>query len=101
MVIKGVRHSRIKNEREVLQRFQNRAPIRPLIDEILEPIDPPGIVLRYLDSDLLVASTSRTLNRTEIKHVARVVLKALTIIHEDGYVHTGKDKLLAFSDIIN
>ncbi|KAE9969015.1 hypothetical protein EG328_007130 [Venturia inaequalis] len=88
VVIKGVRHSRIKNERDVLQKFQNQTPIRPLVDEILEPIDPPGIVLRYLDSDLLAASTSKTLNRSEIKHVARIVLKALTVIHEDGYVHT-------------
>lgn len=94
MVIKGVRHSRIKNERDVLQKFQNQTPIRPLVDEILEPIDPPGIVLRYLDSDLLAASTSKTLNRSEIKHVARIVLKALTVIHEDGYVHTGEDRLL-------
>lgn len=99
MIIKGVRHSRIRNERDILQKFQNRAPIRPLVDEILEPIEPPGIVLQHLDNDLLTTSTSKTLNRSEIKHVAQVVLKALTIIHDDGYVHTGNDKPLSFSDI--
>lgn len=90
VVIKGVRHSRIRNERNVLQKFQTRAPIRPLLDEILEPIDPPGIVLRYLDSDLLAASSEKVLNRSEIKYVAQIVLKALSILHEEGYVHSGK-----------
>jgi hypothetical protein len=53
VVIEGIRHSRIGNESDVLQNFQNRAPIRPLVDEILEPVDPPGIVLWYLENDLL------------------------------------------------
>jgi len=64
--------------------FQNRAPIRPLIDEIVEPNDPPGIVLRHLESDLLAVSASRTMNRSEIKYVARIVLKSLAVLHEDG-----------------
>jgi hypothetical protein len=89
VVVKGVRHSRIHNERDVVQRFQNRAPIRPLIDEIIEPADPPGIVLRRLDDDLLNASSTQTLTKSEIKDVAKSVLQTLTVLHEDGYVHTG------------
>jgi serine/threonine protein kinase len=87
-VVKGVRHPRIQNERDVLQRFQHRA-IRPLIDEIIEPTEPPGIVLRHLDSDLLSASLIKRLTRSEIKDVAKTVLLVLVILHNDGYVHTG------------
>jgi hypothetical protein len=92
MIIKGVRHSRIKNEPEVSQKFQNRAPIRVLVDKIVEPIAPPGIVLQYLDSDILAASAKETLNRSEIKYVARIVLKALAVLHEDDYARTGEEK---------
>jgi len=59
VVIKCVCHSRIKNERDVLQKFQDRAPIRPLVDEKIEPVDPPGIVLQYFESDLLAALPAR------------------------------------------
>ena len=52
VVVKGVRHPRIKNERNVLQKFQHRS-IRPLIDQIIALIDPPGIVLRHLDADIM------------------------------------------------
>jgi hypothetical protein len=72
-----------------------------LVDEILEPVDPPGIVLRYLDSDILAASTGKTLNRSELEYVAQIVLKALAVLHDNGYVHTGEDKLLSYSDKMN
>lgn len=89
VVVKGVRHWRIENERDVLQKFQSQAPIRPLIDEIIDPTDPPGIVLRHLDDDLLSASSTKRLTRPEIKYVAKSVLQTLTTLHTDGYVHTG------------
>jgi hypothetical protein len=87
-VVKGVRHPRIQIERDALLKFQNRA-IRPLIDEIIEPQDPPGIVLRHLDDDLLNVLTTTRLFRPEIKAVARAVLQALVALHSEGYVHTG------------
>ncbi|PVH71412.1 serine/threonine protein kinase [Cadophora sp. DSE1049] len=90
VVIKGVQgHPRVENERNVLKRFQDRAPyIRPLIDEIEEPSDPPTIVLKYLEDHLLNASIKKTLNRKELKYVSRRILEALMVLHEECYVHT-------------
>lgn len=78
-VIKSVRgHWRLRNEANVLKRYQSRTPfLRPLVDEIQEPADPSSIVLRYLDSDMLVESNKKRLSRPEIKQVARCVLEAL------------------------
>ncbi|OJD14129.1 hypothetical protein AJ78_05504 [Emergomyces pasteurianus Ep9510] len=89
IVIKGVRHFRLKNEREVLHHFQNRTSfIRPLLDEIIDPSDPPAIVLRRLDDHLLNASSSRKLTTHEVKYIAKRILKALKVLHGDGFVHT-------------
>ena len=43
VVIKGVHgHFRVENERNVLRRFHDRTPfLRPLIDEIEDPSEPP------------------------------------------------------------
>lgn len=87
--MKSVHHARIHNERDVLLQFQDKAPLRRLLDEILEPLEPPGIVLKHMDSDLLEASQKQTFNRAEIKYVAKIVLEALAVLHADGYVHTG------------
>lgn len=90
MIVKSVRHFRLQNERDVLQMFQGRSPfIRPLLDEILEPQDPPAIVLKRLDDHLLNAAAAKNLSNDEIKYVARRVLLALNTLHEDGFVHTG------------
>ncbi|OJD13104.1 STE/STE20 protein kinase [Blastomyces percursus] len=90
VIIKWVHgHPRVENERDVLKRFRGRTPyLRPLIDEIDEPADPPIIVLKYLDDHLLNASIKKTLNRKELKHISRCVLEALKVLHGDGYVHT-------------
>jgi hypothetical protein len=61
-----------------------------LIDEIVEPADPPAIVLKHLDDNLLTASNSKNLSGREIKYVSGAVLEALKVLHEDGYVHTGE-----------
>lgn len=92
MVIKGVRgHPRVENERDVLKRFQSQTPhLRPLIDEIKDPSDPPTIVLKYLEDHLLNASIKQTLNQKELKYVSRRILKALKVLHENDYVHTGE-----------
>jgi serine/threonine protein kinase len=58
-------------------------------DEIDEPAEPPSIVLTYYDDDLLNASGRQRLSRREVKYVARRVLEALAVLHDDGYVHTG------------
>lgn len=91
VVVKSVEgHWRLHNERDILRRFQARAPtLRPLLDEIEDPVKPPAIVLRHLDDDLIRAERKQRLTRQEIKYVARNVLEALEVLHEDGYVHTG------------
>lgn len=79
------------NERDVLKLFAPRSTfIRPLLDEVIEPAEPPTIVLSHLDSTLLEASIEKKLNRTELKHVSRGVLEALSVMHSEGYVHAGK-----------
>ena len=90
-MIKSVEgHWRLHNERDILNRFQARAPtLRPLIDKIEDPAEPPAIVLKYLDDDLKEAPNAKTLTRQEIKFVARNVLEALQVLHQDGFVHTG------------
>ena len=91
MVIKSVQnHPRVENERDVLKRFQDRTPyIRPIIDEIKEPSMPVTIALRYLQSDVLRETITKTFNRKELKYVSRCILEALSLLHEDGFVHTG------------
>jgi serine/threonine protein kinase len=90
-IVKSVQgHSRLQNERDILRRFQSRAPtLRPLTDEIIEPSEPPAIVLKYLDTDLLRESALQRLTRPEIKTVSKSILEALKVLHEDGFVHTG------------
>lgn len=90
VIIKAAKSFRLDNEREVLKRFQTRTPfLRPLIDEIQEPANPPALVLRHLDHDLLQTIASRRPTRPEIKQVARSVINALQVLHEEHYVHTG------------
>ncbi|KAH9213715.1 putative serine/threonine protein kinase [Leptodontidium sp. 2 PMI_412] len=90
VVLKAVEgHWRLHNERDILKRFQGRSPtIRPLLDEIEHPVEPPAIVLQYLDDDLSKASRKQRLTRSEIKYVARNILEAIQVLHKDGYVHT-------------
>ncbi|KAH6627936.1 kinase-like domain-containing protein, partial [Chaetomium tenue] len=90
-IVKSIRgHWRLQNEAAILKRYQSKTPfLRPLIDEIQEPSDPPSIVLRYLDNDILTESDKKRLSRPEIKHVAKCVLEALRVLHKDGMVHTG------------
>lgn len=87
--MKSVSHFRLQNERDVLLRFQNRSPfIRPLLDEIETANSPHSLVLRYLDDDILRASDTKRFTRLEVKYVARRVLKALAVLHEEEFVHT-------------
>ena len=89
-MIKSVRHFRLENERDILKRFQSHtSSLRPLIDEIEDPSDPPALVLKHLDDVLLNASAAQWLTRLEIKRVAKRTLEALKVLQGDGYVHTG------------
>ncbi|KAF2706373.1 kinase-like protein [Pleomassaria siparia CBS 279.74] len=82
-------YPRVRNERDVLKRFQDRTRcLRPLVDEIVEPSDCLTIVLRHLQSDLLDVSIQKTLNRKELKYVCRQSLEALRVLYDDGFVHT-------------
>jgi serine/threonine protein kinase len=98
-IVKSIRgHWRLRNEADILKRYQSETPfLRPLVDEITKPADPPSIVLRYLDSDVLTESNKKRLSRPEIKQVARCVLEALSVLHRDGKVHTGKFPSLSFA----
>ena len=78
---------RLDNERQVLERVRGHLSIRQMIDAIQ---DPPSLVLRYLDGNLLDASGNKRLDGSDLKYVARKVLEALRALHESGYVHTGK-----------
>lgn len=88
-IVKSIRgHWRLGNEAKILKRYQPKTRfIRPLVDEIHDPADPPSIVLRYLDSDVLTESNKKRLSRPEIKQVARCVLEVLELLHKDGMVH--------------
>lgn len=94
MIVKTGPKHRLDKEREVLQRFHERPHIRQLIDTIQQP---PAIVLEYLDDNLLRASNSKKLERVDVKFVARSILEALKMLHEDGYVHTGKVAFFIFT----
>ncbi|RMD41377.1 hypothetical protein DV735_g3756, partial [Chaetothyriales sp. CBS 134920] len=89
-IVKSIRgHWRLQNEADVLNHYQSRTPfLRPLVDEIQEPADPPSIVLKHLDTDMLTESNKQRLSRPEIKQVAKSVLEALRVLHKDGMVHT-------------
>lgn len=90
VVAKRVCLFRLRNERDILLHFQNRTPfIRPLIDGIEDSSVPPTLILRYLHDDVLRASNRQRLTRIEVKYVAKRVLKALSVLHDEGFVHTG------------
>lgn len=76
----------LRNQRDLLKRFQTVPSLRRLIDEVQ---DPPLLVLEYLDSNLLIESAKKKLQSSEVKHVTKAVLQALAALHEEGIVHTG------------
>lgn len=86
VIIKSAPKYRLDNERNVLKHFHAQPGIRQLMDETQ---DPPSLVLKHFDDNLLTASNTKRLSKPEIKFVAKRILKALQAFHEDGYVHTG------------
>ncbi|KAL7620110.1 hypothetical protein AAE478_010660, partial [Parahypoxylon ruwenzoriense] len=78
-----------RSEHPQTLRYQDKTPfLRPLLNEIQDQHQPACIVLRYLDSDLLIESNKKLLSRPEIKQVAKNILEALSMLHRDGLAHT-------------
>lgn len=100
VIAKSVRHFRLQNERDILLRFQDRTPcIRPLIEELGDSTVPPTLILKHLDNDALRASNKQRLTRLEVKYVAKRVLEALSVLHDEGFVHTRMLRLFRFSTL--
>lgn len=79
VIVKFADHWRIRNERDVLLRFQSRTShtcIRPLLDKVEE--DGPNnlaFFLQHLDEDSGHTLDHRQLTRGEVKHVGKGVLE--------------------------
>lgn len=86
MVIKRAHPHLLKVERNILGLVKHHTCIRQLIDEIASP---SSLVLEYLDDNLLDVCGRERLQSSDVKFVARVLLEALAVLHENGYVHTG------------
>jgi hypothetical protein len=69
--------------------FDRTPCIRPLIEDFWDTTVPPTLILRYLDDDALRALNKQRLTRLEMKYVAKRVLEALAVLHDEGFVHTG------------
>ncbi|KAF2111759.1 hypothetical protein BDV96DRAFT_177380 [Lophiotrema nucula] len=90
VIVKSRRHWTLQHERDITKYFQKRTPtLRPLIDEVVTPNDPPAIVFRYLETDALTVCHQGRLPRKEVKAIAKTVLEALRTLHARGVVHSG------------
>ena len=87
MVIKRAPPHLLSNEREILGIVQNHTCFRQMIDNIESP---SSLVLEYLDDNLLDVCSRKRLEGSDLKLVARIVLEALAVLHENGFVYTGK-----------
>jgi serine/threonine protein kinase len=58
-----------------------------MIDNIESP---SSLVLEYLDDNLLDVCSRKRLESSDVKVVARIILEALAVLHENGFVHTGQ-----------
>lgn len=87
VIVKTAPQRRLENERDVLKHFSSHPYIRQVLDET---IDPPSLILQYLDDNLLHASSVKTLENSDVKLVAKRVLQAIWALHEEGYTHTGR-----------
>lgn len=87
MVIKRALPHLLNIEREVLGIVRNHTCIRQMIDNIESP---SSLVLEYLDDNLLDVCSRKRLEGSDVKLVARIVLEALAVLHENGFVHTGQ-----------
>ena len=86
VIVKTAPQGRLENERDVLRNFRTSPNIRQLLDETKNP---PSLILQHLDDNLLHASSVKTLRSSDVKFVAKRVLQAIQVLHEEGYTHTG------------
>jgi len=86
VVIKRAPPHLLSIEREILEMVQYHTCFRRMIDDIESP---SSLVLEYLDDNLLDVCSRKRLQGSEVKVVARTVLEALAVLHENGFVHTG------------
>ena len=86
MVIKRAPPHLLRNEREILEIVQNYTCVRQMIDII----ENSSLVLEYLDDNLLDVCSRKRLEGSDVKIVARSILEALAVLHENGFVHTGQ-----------
>jgi hypothetical protein len=86
VIIKTAPKIPLENERDVLRRFKDHPSLRPSLNEISEP---PCVVLKCLNENVLNSSNTTRLEKTNIKFVAKKALETLNPLHEAGYVHTG------------
>ena len=87
VVIKRAPPHLLSIERDVLGGvLRNHTCIRQMIDTLESP---SSLVLEYLDDNLLDVCSRKRLEGSDVKLVARVVLEALAVLHEKGFVHTG------------
>jgi serine/threonine protein kinase len=87
VIVKWAPEGRLKKECDILKRFRDVPSIRQLVDEIQIP---PLMVLENLDRNLLDESGAKRLKRSDIKYVAKHILEALVVIHENNIVHAGR-----------
>ena len=57
----------LKDERDVLEAVHDSPCVRPLVGT---SDDPPSLILKHLDDNVLNASNAKKLERADIKHVA-------------------------------
>ena len=86
VVIKRAPPHLLTIEREILGIVRHHACFRQMIDYIESP---PSLVLEYLDDNLLDVCSRKRLEGSDVKIVAGMVLEALAVLHEEGFVHTG------------
>lgn len=91
VVLKTAPQTRLIREGEILKNVADCLRIRQWLDQ---GVDPPFLVLEYMDNDALRLSGEGILSRSDIKAIARGTLQALSFLHAQGMAHTGKVLLI-------
>lgn len=87
MVVKRALPHLLSIERRTLEAVTNHTCFRQMVDSIESPA---SLVLEYLDDNILDVCSRKRLESPDVKVVARTVLEALAVLHENGFVHTGQ-----------
>jgi len=87
VVIKRALPHLLNIERDILETLKTHKCFRQMTDFIESPL---SLVLEYLDDNLLDVCSRKRLESSDVKIVARTILEALAVLHENGFVHTGQ-----------